>query len=75
MAVDFSKSNGDLKNKDCLHLINDDAENEYVLAIKSVGEIIEDYDTDKQFVCLGFGAQAPQHKEVTHDFFLTLDGK
>ena len=37
-----------------------------------MGEIIQDYDTDKQFPALGFGAQVPPHGQVSHEFFLNL---
>ena len=47
-------------------------ENQYTTAIRSVGDIIEDYDTDKQFPALGFGAKIPPRNEVSHEFFLNL---
>ena len=37
-----------------------------------MGEIIQDYDTDKQFPALGFGAQIPPNGQVSHEFFLNL---
>ena len=47
-------------------------ENQYTTAIRSVGEIIQDYDTDKQFPALGFGAQIPPSGQISHEFFLNL---
>ena len=41
-------------------------------AIKAVGEIIQDYDSDKQFPALGFGAKIPPNGQVSHEFFLNL---
>ena len=46
--------------------------NQYTQAIQAVGEIIEVYDTDKQFPALGFGAQMPPHGQVSHEFFLNM---
>ena len=37
-----------------------------------MGEIIQDYDTDKQFPALGFGAQIPPSGQISHEFFLNL---
>jgi hypothetical protein len=53
----------------CLILYQD---NQYTTAIRAVGSIIEDYDTDKMFPGLGFGAKIPSTNEVSHDFFLNL---
>lgn len=32
----------------------------YAMALKAVGEIIQDYDSDKLFPAYGFGAKLPQ---------------
>ena len=37
-----------------------------------MGSIIEDYDTDKMFPALGFGARVPPNGQVSHEFFLNL---
>ena len=66
-------SNGNPQRSDSLHYIRADVDNQYSLAIKSVGEIIQDYDSDNQFPCLGFGARIPPNGEVSHDFFLNLN--
>lgn len=34
------------------------------------GEIIQDYDSDKLFPALGFGARVPPSNVVSHEFFL-----
>ena len=47
-------------------------ENQYTVAIRSVGDIIQDYDYDKQFPALGFGARVPPTGQVSHEFFLNL---
>ena len=44
--------------------------NQYEMAIESVGRIIEDYDSDKLFPVLGFGARIPPDGRVSHDFFV-----
>jgi len=74
VAVDFTASNGDPRQPQSLHFFdpNRGGENQYTTAIRSVGEIIQDYDTDKQFPALGFGAQIPPNGQVSHEFFLNL---
>ena len=39
-------------------------------AIHAVGEIIQDYDSDKLFPALGFGAKIPPNGALSHEFFL-----
>ena len=46
---------------------------QYVTAIQAVGGIIQDYDSDKMFPSLGFGARIPPSGQVSHEFFLSLD--
>lgn len=46
VAVDFTLSNGDPKEKDSLHYM-DMNKNEYLNAIRSVGNILQYYDSDK----------------------------
>ena len=73
VAVDFTASNGDPRTPRSLHYMGGGpVDNQYTTAIKSVGEIIQDYDSDKQFPALGFGAQVPPTGQVSHEFFLNL---
>ena len=73
VAIDFTLSNGDPKDPRSLHFLDQSTwENQYTQAIKAVGEIIEDYDFDKQFPALGFGGRVPPAGEVSHEFFLNL---
>ncbi|KAK4304697.1 hypothetical protein Pmani_023369 [Petrolisthes manimaculis] len=72
VAVDFTASNGDPTTPASLHYLQPGVDNQYALAIKSVGEIIQDYDSDKMFPALGFGARIPPHGAVSHEFFLNL---
>lgn len=44
--------------------------NAYGMALKAVGEIIQDYDSDKMFPALGFGARLPPDGRVSHEFAL-----
>lgn len=55
-----------------LHFMGPTGQNQYTTAIRSVGDIIQDYDTDKQFPALGFGARIPPTGAVSHEFFLNL---
>uniref|UniRef100_A0A8C8Z9G4 Copine 7 n=1 Tax=Prolemur simus TaxID=1328070 RepID=A0A8C8Z9G4_PROSS len=64
VAIDFTASNGDPRNSCSLHYINPYQPNEYLQALVSVGEICQDYDSDKRFSALGFGARIPPKYEV-----------
>ena len=44
--------------------------NPYEMAIQSVGKIIEDYDSDKLFPVIGFGARLPPDGRVSHEFYV-----
>ena len=72
ISIDFTASNGNPMNRESLHYIHQGSHypNQYELAIKSVGEIIEDYDTDKLFPVLGFGARLPPDGRVSHEFYV-----
>ena len=70
ISIDFTASNGNPRNPDSLHYIQYGGMNQYELAIKSVGEIIEDYDSDKLFPTLGFGARIPPRGDVSHMFYV-----
>jgi hypothetical protein len=45
IAVDFTASNGDPRQPTSLHYLDPHAPNLYARALRSVGEIIQDYDT------------------------------
>ncbi|XP_076063545.1 copine-8-like [Oratosquilla oratoria] len=71
IAIDFTASNGDPKSQSSLHFFHPEMPNQYVRAIRAVGEIIEDYDDDKFFPVLGFGANMPpDYSQVSHEFFV-----
>ncbi|XP_077983033.1 copine-8-like [Glandiceps talaboti] len=70
VAVDFTASNGNPSQPTSLHYINPYQPNQYINALQAVGEIIQDYDSDKLFPALGFGARIPPDGRVSHEFFL-----
>ena len=45
VAIDFTASNGNPNAIDSLHYINPYQPNEYTVALLSVGEVCQDYDT------------------------------
>uniref|UniRef100_A0A8B9GRJ4 Copine-8 n=1 Tax=Astyanax mexicanus TaxID=7994 RepID=A0A8B9GRJ4_ASTMX len=53
-----------------LHYMNPYQLNAYAMALRAVGEIIQDYDSDKMFPALGFGAKLPPDGRVSHEFAL-----
>uniref|UniRef100_A0A8C7C5Z3 Copine-2 n=1 Tax=Oncorhynchus kisutch TaxID=8019 RepID=A0A8C7C5Z3_ONCKI len=65
VGIDFTASNGNPREASSLHFINPLGSNEYLSAILAVGQIIQDYDTDKMFPALGFGAQLPPDWKVS----------
>ena len=74
VAIDFTGSNKNPNSPESLHYKDPTGKpNEYVTAIRSVGDVIQDYDSDKMFPALGFGARIPPDGQVSHEFFLTMD--
>ncbi|CAG5116628.1 unnamed protein product [Candidula unifasciata] len=73
VAIDFTQSNGDPRNRDSLHYYSQSVANEYMQAIRSVGSIIQDYDADKLFPAFGFGAKVLPSCDVSHDFPLNFN--
>lgn len=67
----FVASNGDPKDYNSLHYLSN-RPNQYEQALAAVGDIIQDYDSDKMFPALGFGARIPPDGSVSHEFFLNL---
>uniref|UniRef100_A0A8C2UMC4 Copine 7 n=1 Tax=Chinchilla lanigera TaxID=34839 RepID=A0A8C2UMC4_CHILA len=72
VAIDFTASNGDPRNSCSLHHIDPHQPNEYLRALVAVGEVCQDYDSDKRFSALGFGARIPPNYEVSHDFAINF---
>eukprot|EP00057_Strongylocentrotus_purpuratus_P002542 XP_003724722.1 PREDICTED: copine-8 [Strongylocentrotus purpuratus] len=75
VAIDFTASNGNPSHGNSLHYINPYSPNHYEQAIMSVGEIIQDYDSDKLFPVLGFGAKIPPNGQVSHEFPVTFNSQ
>ncbi|XP_057680005.1 copine-3 isoform X1 [Corythoichthys intestinalis] len=73
VAIDFTGSNGDPRSPQSLHYISPQGVNEYLSAIWSVGNVIQDYDSDKMFPAFGFGAQVPPTWQVSHEFPLNFN--
>uniref|UniRef100_A0A8C9XVJ3 Copine 4 n=1 Tax=Sander lucioperca TaxID=283035 RepID=A0A8C9XVJ3_SANLU len=73
VAIDFTASNGDPRNSCSLHYIHPYQPNEYLKALVAVGEICQDYDSDKMFPAFGFGAQIPPDYKVSHDFAVNFN--
>ncbi len=60
VAIDCTRSNGDPTSPDSLHFYKDTGvPNDYVMAIRAVGEILQHYDSDKRYPVYGFGAKIP----------------
>jgi vacuolar-type H+-ATPase subunit F/Vma7 len=59
IAIDFTKSNGDPALETSLHYLDKEKPNEYIQAIRAVGEILQYYDSDKKIPVYGFGAKIP----------------
>uniref|UniRef100_A0A8C6V6B4 Copine family member 9 n=1 Tax=Naja naja TaxID=35670 RepID=A0A8C6V6B4_NAJNA len=51
-----------------LHYMSPYQLSSYAMALKAVGEIIQDYDSDKLFPAYGFGAKVPPDGKVSHQF-------
>ncbi|XP_073233601.1 copine-3-like [Porites lutea] len=73
VGIDFTASNGDPTKSTSLHFMNPYAPNEYMQALMAVGEIIQDYDSDKLFPSFGFGARIPPSYQVSHQFPLNFN--
>lgn len=73
VAVDFTGSNGNPRMPDSLHYMDPYRPNQYMQAIKAVGNVCQDYDSDKYFPALGFGAKIPPLMQVSHEFPLNFN--
>ncbi|KAH3769829.1 hypothetical protein DPMN_171106 [Dreissena polymorpha] len=72
VGVDFTGSNGDPRQPQSLHYINPYQPNQYQQAIQAVGAVCQDYDTDKLFPALGFGAKLADG-QVSHEFAMNFN--
>uniref|UniRef100_A0A8C8DKZ1 Copine-3 n=1 Tax=Oryzias sinensis TaxID=183150 RepID=A0A8C8DKZ1_9TELE len=69
VGIDFTGSNGDPRSPDSLHYLSPDGTNQYLSALWSVGQVVQDYDTDKLFPAFGFGAKLPPDYQAAHHEF------
>ncbi|XP_076818509.1 copine-3-like isoform X2 [Clavelina lepadiformis] len=72
VGIDFTGSNGDPRSPDSLHFMNPRTPNEYLQALLAVGAVVQDYDSDKLYPALGFGAKLPMTNQVSHEFALNF---
>mmetsp|Transcript_15399 Transcript_15399/g.33135 ORF Transcript_15399/g.33135 Transcript_15399/m.33135 type:complete len:582 (-) Transcript_15399:468-2213(-) len=60
VGVDFTASNGPPDQPESLHFISPDPAarpNQYELALRAIGGVLQDYDSDRMFPALGFGGR------------------
>eukprot|EP00826_Nyctotherus_ovalis_P031930 TRINITY_DN2571_c0_g2_i8.p1 TRINITY_DN2571_c0_g2~~TRINITY_DN2571_c0_g2_i8.p1 ORF type:complete len:496 (-),score=78.55 TRINITY_DN2571_c0_g2_i8:164-1651(-) len=69
IAIDFTGSNGDPDVPGSLHSMNM-AKNQYIQAIRAIGETLQEYDSDKNIPVFGFGAKIPGIASTSHCFAL-----
>ncbi|TKS70809.1 Copine-1 [Collichthys lucidus] len=69
VGIDFTGSNGDPRSPNSLHYMSPDGLNQYLSALWSVGQVVQDYDTDKLFPAFGFGAKLPPDYQTAHHEF------
>uniref|UniRef100_A0A8C1VME7 C2 domain-containing protein n=1 Tax=Cyprinus carpio TaxID=7962 RepID=A0A8C1VME7_CYPCA len=74
VAIDFTASNGDPRNSCSLHYIHPYQPNEYLKALVAVGEICQDYDSDKMFPAFGFGSIPSNSSRSTFLNFAGIQG-
>ena len=70
IAIDFTLSNGDPRDRSSLHFL-DPNQNQYMKAIHNVGNILQFYNSDKQVSLYGFGGAVPPYiNRASHCFAL-----
>lgn len=74
-ACPFFAHAGNPSQPTSLHYMSPYQLNDYAMALRAVGEIIQDYDSDKMFPALGFGAKLPPDGRVSHEFALVMTGE
>ena len=74
IAIDFTLSNGDPRQtQESLHS-SDPRRNEYLKAIRAVGDVLQYYDSDKAIPAYGFGGVVPPTQgRASHCFALNGD--
>lgn len=75
VAFDFTASNGHPNTPASLHHLNAQGVNQYTMAWTAIGQIIQDYDWDKQFPAYGFGGALPPNNQVSFEFALNANAQ
>ncbi|XP_075252617.1 copine-3-like [Convolutriloba macropyga] len=74
VAIDFTGSNGNPAYPQSLHFFNPQQPvNQYTTAIESVGNVVQEYDSDKMFPVYGFGGRFFTQDRTSHCFPLNND--
>ena len=73
IALDFTLSNGNPTDRDSLHYL-DMAKNEYLHAIRAVGDILQYYDSKKHIPVFGYGATLPTAASTKASHCFALNG-
>ena len=69
ICVDFTGSNGHPRMPTSLHYMNPQT-NQYDKAMRAVGSILQNYDSDQKFPLYGFGGLLPGASKPSHCFAL-----
>ncbi|EFC41626.1 predicted protein [Naegleria gruberi] len=72
VAIDFTISNVEAWKEISLHYMKEGHENDYQRAIRTVGDILNYYDSDKKYPVYGFGGKLPNNK-TSYCFAANLD--
>lgn len=67
VAIDFTASNGDPRDRNSLHYMGGNEMNQYQAALTAVGAVLEPYDSDNMIPAYGFGGK--DHRGVTQHCF------
>ncbi|XP_031628258.1 copine-9-like [Contarinia nasturtii] len=68
VAIDFTASNGVHTDPKSLHYLSGDRMNSYEIALRGIGQIIEQYSNTPMFPAFGFGAKIPPDNRVSFQF-------
>jgi len=69
IAIDFTRSNGPINDTSSLHYLSDHVPNQYQIALRALGEILQYYCRTQTFNAYGFGAKLPGDAEHVHFAF------
>ena len=72
VAIDFTQSNGDPNDKSSLHYLPLGSDNLYSFAARSIIDGINNFSSDQNIDCYGYGARLPQHDKTSNVFPINL---